>query len=268
MGVIKISLLQAIILGIVQGLTEFLPISSSAHLVFVPTLLGIPYPPLVFDVLLHLGTLAAVIFHFREDLKSLLTGFFRGEEAFRRLVWWLILGTIPAVIGGVVFHDVLEEFFSSPVFPAIFLLVTGAFLWTAERVGGEKDYTALGPWGALLVGFFQALSLLPGISRSGATLTAGRWWGLSRQEAARFSFLLSIPIILGVGAYESLPLLAGEAAQPAVTLPYLGGTLAAAVSGFLVIRFFLHYLRKGSLRPFIFYCWAVGVIFLVKTVLG
>lgn len=255
-----ISFIQAILLGIVQGITEFLPVSSSGHLVIVPALFGIPKSPLSFDVLLHLATGVAVAANFKKELSVLFKGIVKGEKAALGLAGWLAAGTVPAVAAGLFFRETVEGFFTVPVFAGVFLLVTGFFLWLADRYDGTKDYHSLGIGGALLVGVFQALALLPGISRSGATITAGRALGLSRREAARFSFLLSIPIIFGAGIYEALPLLSGETA-PELTGPYFAGMLAAGVSGFLVIRYFLHYLGKGKLRPFMIYCWILGAAF-------
>ncbi len=262
LGVMIISFLQAVLLGIVQGITEFLPVSSSGHLVILPALFGIPKPPLSFDVLLHLATGVAVAANFKRELFLLLQGMVKGEKEALRLAGWLAAGTIPAVAAGLFFRETVERFFSVPVFAGAFLLVTGFFLWLADRYDGTKDYQALGLGGALLVGVFQALALLPGISRSGATITAGRALGLSRREAARFSFFLSIPLIFGAGIYEALPLLSGKITTE-LTLSYLGGMLAAGVSGFLVIRYFLRYLGAGKLRPFMIYCWIVGTAFIL-----
>jgi|SRR5690554_216721 len=259
-----ISYLHAIFLGIVQGITEFLPVSSSGHLVIVPAVLGIPKPPLTFDILLHLATGVAVAANFKKELFLLLKGIVRGEKAALGLTGWLAAGTVPAVAAGLFFREKVEGFFAVPVFAGVFLLVTGFFLWLADRYDGDKDYHSLGIGGALLVGVFQAMALLPGISRSGATITAGRGLGLSRREAARFSFLLSIPVIFGAGIYEALPVLTGEVTAE-LTGPYLVGMLAAAVSGFLVIRYFLQYLGRGKLRPFMIYCWILGAGFILAS---
>lgn len=230
----------------------------------IPALFGIPKPPLTFDVLLHLGTGIAVAAVFKDELIALIKGIFKGEKAALRLAGWLIVGTVPAVAAGFLFREKVEGAFGVPIFTGVFLLVTAFLLWLADRYDGAKDYESLGWGGALLVGVFQALALLPGISRSGATITAGRAWGLSRQEAARFSFFLSIPIIFGAGFYEALPLLAGET-PPELTGAYLVGALTAAVSGFLVIRYFLRYLGRGKLRPFVIYCLIVGMGFILGT---
>ena len=230
----------------------------------VPALLGIPKPPLTFDVLLHLGTGLAVAAAFRDELLALIKGIWKREKEALGLAGWLVVGTIPAVLAGFFLRDQVEKVFGVPVFSGVFLLVTAFLLWLADRFDGTKDYRSLGWGGALLVGAFQALALLPGISRSGATITAGRARGLSRQEAARFSFLLSIPVIFGAGIYEALPLLTGETAAE-LSVPYLAGTLVAAVSGFLVIKYFLGYLGRGRLRPFMIYCLLLGTAFLLGT---
>ncbi len=230
----------------------------------VPALFGIPKPSLTFDVLLHLGTGLAVAAVFKDELLTLIKGICKRDKTALRLAGWLVVGTIPAVAAGFLLRNQVEKVFGVPVFSGVFLLVTAFLLWLADRYDGAKDYRSLGWSGSLLVGLFQALALLPGISRSGATITAGRAWGLSRQEAARFSFLLSIPIIFGAGIYEALPLLTGE--TPAeLTGPYLAGTLVAAVSGFLVIKFFLGYLGRGRLRPFMIYCLLMGTAFIIGT---
>ena len=261
---IAINFFHAVLLGIVQGITEFLPVSSSGHLVIVPALLGIAKPPLTFDVLLHLGTGVAVAAVFKDELLALVKGICKGEKAALLLAGWLVVGTIPAVLAGFLLRDQVEKVFGIPVFTGVFLLVTAFLLWLADRYDGAKDYWSLGWGGSLLVGVFQALALLPGISRSGATITAGRAWGLSRQEAARFSFLLSIPVIDRAGIHDALHLLSGENTLE-LTGPYLAGTLVAAVSGFLVIKYFLGYLGRGRLRPFMIYCLLVGAAFLLGT---
>ena len=211
----------------------------------VPALFGIPKPPLTFDVLLHLGTGLAVVAIFRDELLTLVKGICKGEKAALRLAGWLVVGTIPAVIAGFLLRDQVEKVFGVPVFP-------GFSSWSPLSCSGSPTGTTAPritrAWvGAAFacVGFFKPWALLPGISRSGATITAGRAWGLSRQEAAKFSFLLSIPVIFGAGLYEALPLLTGEMPLE-LTGPYLAGTLVASVSGFLVIKYFLGLSWRGK----------------------
>ena len=186
---------QAVILGLTQGLTEFLPVSSSAHLVFVPELLGIPKPPLLFDVLLHLATGLAVVLYFRRDLTGLIIDGYKGQGEARKLLF-AGAGLASAVILALAFSDFVKAAFGSPIYPAFLLLVTAAMLFSADYAKGQKEMAGLGAVGAFLVGIFQGFALLPGVSRSGSTITAACWWG-SRQAAARFSFLVSI-LILGL----------------------------------------------------------------------
>ncbi|MGE5597872.1 MAG: undecaprenyl-diphosphate phosphatase, partial [Bacteroidota bacterium] len=195
---------HAIILGLVQGLTEFLPISSSAHLVFVPAILRLPPPPLAFDVLLHLGTLAAVVGYFHRDLAALAADAWHGRGRARRVVLLLAVGTLPAVAFGFLAREFIEGLFASPAATAWQLAVTGLLLAAADvwRARG-RSCGDLNAAEAAFVGVGQALAIVPGISRSGATIAFGLWAGLTREEAARCSFLLAIPAILGAGLLEA-----------------------------------------------------------------
>lgn len=269
------SLLRALLLGIVQGVTEFLPISSSGHLVLVPWLLRWENPGLAFDAMLHLGSLCAVVAFFWRDLCGLVVAGLAsirehslGGDPRRRLAWCVVLGTVPAAAVGFLFNDFVEALFAAPVCAGALLLVTGALLAISERrsrlvVGLE----GVGWLDALIVGLAQALAIAPGISRSGATMSAGLCRGLRREAAARFSFLLSTPIILGAGLYKLKDL--GDTALAAESpLVLVAGFLAAAISGFLSIRFLLSYLRKGRLYPFAAYCWVAGVTTLLLAALS
>ncbi len=267
------SVWQALVLGIVQGATEFLPISSSGHLVLVPWLLGWENHGLAFDAMLHLGTLTAVVAFFWDDLRGLVAAAvlslkersLAGDPR-RKLAWCIGLGTVPAAVLGLAFEDWFEALFAAPVCVGILLLVTGVLLSVSERWGRKAlGLDQLGWLDALMVGLGQALAIAPGISRSGATMSAGLWRGLRREAAARFSFLLSTPIILGAGVYK-LKDLWGTPLAAESPLALLCGFLAAAISGFLSIRFLLGYLRRRSLYPFAAYCWAVGVVTLLLAV--
>jgi undecaprenyl-diphosphatase len=269
------SLLRALVLGIVQGVTEFLPISSSGHLVLVPWLLRWENPGLAFDAMLHLGTLCAVVAFFWRDLRDLVVAGLAsikerslGEDPRRKLAWCLVLGTVPAAVIGFVFNDLAEALFAAPVCAGALLLVTGALLAICERRGRlVAGLEAIGWTDALVVGFAQALAIAPGISRSGATMSAGLWRGLRREAAARFSFLLSTPIILGAGLYKLKDL--GDTALAAESpVVLVAGFLAAVISGFLSIKFLLGYLRKGRLYPFAIYCWVAGLTTLLVAVLA
>lgn len=267
------TLLQAVFLGLVQGATEFLPISSSGHLVLVPWLLGWSKPDLAFDTLVHWGTLAAVVASFWRDLLGLAKGWGRSLAARRlnepeaKLSWLILLGTIPGMLMGYLCEDFLETLFCSPAKVAGLLLVTGAILAASERIGKRRREMAdLGWLESLLIGFAQGLAIAPGISRSGATIAAGLLLGLKRKAAAQFSFLLAAPIVLGAGL---LPL--GRLLEAGTTMAQLAslvfGFLAAALSGYLSIKFLLSYLQRGRLYSFAGYCWAVGGVCLLIALL-
>lgn len=264
------TLLQSILLGIIQGLTEFLPISSSAHLVIVPYLLNWEIPPkqaFIFDVLVQLGTLLAVIIYFRQDLYRILVAMINGladRQPFSKpeslLGWLLILGTIPAVIAGLFFKDTVELAFGKPIMVGLFLFGTAALLVIAELVGKRTRQVVSIKWvDAIIVGLFQAISLLPGISRSGSTISGGMIRGLDRASAARFSFLLSVPVMIGAGFLATLDLL--QLSDVTVQIPtLLAGVITSAVVGYLAIRWLLAYLVKRSLYIFAAYCVLMGII--------
>lgn len=263
------TLLQAIVLGILQGATEFIPVSSSGHLVLLPWLLNWPKPGLAFDAILHWGTVLAVLVVFWRDLyglllaglKSLRTRSLADPEA--RIAWWIVIGTIPAAIIGYLFQDFFETLFGAPVAAAGFLLVTGLILSISERLGKRTREAEEMSWlDALLVGLAQAAAIAPGISRSGATIAAGLLRGVKRAAAARFSFLLVVPAILGAGILSLLDL--ADAGSLVEQWPLLAsGFLAAAISGYLCIRFLLSYLRRGKLYIFAVYVWLFGAASLV-----
>ncbi|HEX2978845.1 MAG TPA: undecaprenyl-diphosphatase UppP [Anaerolineaceae bacterium] len=263
--------LQSIILGIVQGITEFLPISSSAHLVLVPFILGWQFPPdqtFVFDVLVQMGTLLAVIIYFWKDLVGIVVAFLRGlfsgkpfAEEQSRLGWYLILATIPAGILGITIKDIVEAAFNSPSITALFLLVTAAFLLVAERVGRRSRKLGEMKWiDALWIGLGQALSIFPGISRSGSTISAGMTRHFDRTSAARFSFLMMVPVMAAAGVLGVLDLL--KMPSLGQFLPVvLAGTLTSAVVGYLCIHWLLQFLNRRSLTAFAVYCLALaGVV--------
>ncbi|MCL4459261.1 MAG: undecaprenyl-diphosphatase UppP [Chloroflexi bacterium] len=257
-------LIQALILGIVQGLTEFIPVSSSAHLVLVPWLLRWPEPGLAFDTVLHLGTLMAVLLFFWRDFVSLFDGWLRslvgrGRSSDGRLAWLVLLGTIPAGIAGTTLGGWFEAMFSQPHLVAIFLLVTSLSLAVAEYLGQQRrDMPELRPLDAVVVGLAQALAIAPGISRSGATISAAMLLGTTRSAAARFSFWLAAVVIFGAGGVEVLHLLrTGEAITRLVPLTI--GFLAAAGTGYASIGFLLRYLRTRGLYVFALYCAILGL---------
>ena len=263
------SIIQAIILGLLQGATEFIPVSSSGHLVLVPWLLGWDSPGLVFDTVVHWGTLVAVLAYFWRDWLALIGAWLRGlvrwdwRDPLARLLWLLIVGSIPAAAIGFLLEDFFESLFGKPAWVAVFMLVTAALLALGELLGNRTRKMAdLGWPDALMIGLAQASAIAPGISRSGATIATGLFRGLERDVAARFSFLLATPIIFGAGLFKLMDL--GAMADPAAQIPaLLAGFLAAAVAGYICIWVLLRYLQRGSLYPFAIYCACVGVFFLI-----
>jgi len=262
------TLLQSIFLGIIQGLTEFLPISSSAHLVITPYIMNWQIPAqeaFIFDVLVQLGTLLAVIVYFRKDLYLVITGVINGlihkhpfEEASSRLGWILVLATIPAVIAGLFFKDPIERVFGSPLATGLLLYGTALLLVIAEFVGKRIRQIENISWvDGLVVGLFQVISLLPGISRSGSTISGGMIRNLERPAAARFSFLMSIPVMLGAGTLAIFDLI--RLPNFSVQIPTLiAGFITSAVVGYLTIRWLLGYLVTQRLFPFAIYCTVVS----------
>jgi undecaprenyl-diphosphatase len=264
------TLLQSIILGIVQGLTEFLPISSSAHLVLVPYLLNWNIPEeeaFIFDVLVQVATLIAVIAFFWKDLVAILQAWFQGllrrkpfEGLLARQGWFILLATLPAGVIGLALKDLVEQAFASPTITALFLLFTPALLLIAERAGRRsRSMEALNWIDALWIGLGQALAILPGISRSGATISAGMTRDLERPTAARFAFLISIPIMLAAGLLAGLDLVQMDDFTQVLPV-FIPGFIAAAVTGYLSIRWLLGYLVRHSLYGFAIYCLAIALL--------
>lgn len=262
---------QTVLLGLVQGLTEFLPISSSAHLALVPYWLGWQLPPtesFLFNVLVQVATLVAVISYYRVPLTQMarhLTQDLRQRQGLSpesRLALWLLVASVPAAVAGLVLKEAVAQTFTQPRHVALFLVLTGALMALAE-VGGRQQRTmqALTWQDALTIGVFQALALFPGVSRSGATLSGGMLRHLRREDAAHFAFLLAVPIMLGAGFITLLDLfrLPGEVVRTLFG-PYLLGFAVAALSGYMAIRFLLQHLRKRSLWPFVVYCWALALV--------
>jgi undecaprenyl-diphosphatase len=254
---------QAVVLGVVQGLTEFLPVSSSGHLILVPHLFGWADQGLAFDAALHLGTLAALLAYFRAELIGLLTG-----TLSRRLIVLLALATIPGAVAGLLLEHVIEEQLRSPLLiagtTALFGIVMGAAdrfaVPAAKRPGDPLERVGLGQ--AVSVGCAQALALVPGTSRSGVTITTGLLAGLDRATAARFSFLLGIPITAGAGALKTLHLLRAGLG-PGEGGPLLAAVLAAFLSGWAAVWFLVGFLRRRSLVPFVVYRLLLAAVILL-----
>jgi undecaprenyl-diphosphatase len=267
-------LLQAIVLGIVQGLTEFLPISSSGHLIVVPALLGWDDPfieSLAFSVMLHIATLLALLIYFRDDWLRLIPAGLASirdrslaDDPDRRLAWLLIAATIPAVIAGVLLNDPIETAFRQPRLVAVTLVIGAAILFLADRLGSHaRRMDSIGFPLALGIGAAQALALVPGISRSGISISAGLFAGLDRGSAARFAFLMATPITAGAGLWELRKVLVGEAGVSIPIVPLVGGMVAALIAGLLAIAVLLRYLRTHGLGVFVLYRLALAAVVIV-----
>jgi undecaprenyl-diphosphatase len=265
---------QAVVMGIVQGLTEFLPISSSGHLIIVPYLAGWTDPfltSLAFSVMLHIGTLVALLLYFAGDWRRLIPAGLATirERSFesdsdRRLAWLLVVATVPALVIGFLLNDLVEMRFREVGLVALMLVVGGILMWLADRWGAKRylpmDLTfpkALG------IGFAQALALIPGVSRSGVSISAGLFAGLDRESAARFSFLMATPVTAAAAAYETLRLVRGDVGVAVEWAPLIAGMVAALVSGLVAIAVLLRYVRTRSLNIFVLYRIVLAAIVLV-----
>ena len=274
------TVIKAIILGLIQGLSEFLPISSSGHLAIAGRLMGIDPEAdslLSFNILLHVATLAAVFIVYREDIWNMIKAFFamvgdlftgKGlglkKDMYRRLVVMLIVGTLPAVVAALVFGDIIE----SPTLVAIgiFLIITAVLLFVSEKLaGGSRSLENMKIKDSVVVGCFQALGTLPGISRSGSTIVGGLFAGLDKTVAVRFSFLLSIPAILGALVLDLKDVLSGTA-QLAGADCIIAGMLVAGVSGYFAIKFLLGIVRKSKLSVFSIYCAIAGIAAIIMDI--
>jgi undecaprenyl-diphosphatase len=257
---------HAILLALLQGLTEFLPISSSAHLVLMPRLFGWVDQGLAFDVALHVGTLVAVVGYFRHEVVALLSAWSRSitrgqNDAEAKFAWLILLATLPAALAGLLWSGMVETLLRSPLVIAVTTILFGLLLGWADRYCRHwRDEHGVGVKDALLIGLAQAVSLIPGTSRSGITMTMGLALGLSRSAAARFSFLMSIPIIILAGGYEGLKL--AEEAAPVDWYALLLGTTVSAVSAFLCIHFFLRLIERMGMMPFVIYRLLLGGVLL------
>jgi len=273
-----ISSTESIVLGVVQGLTEFLPVSSSGHLVIFQHFLGLREPQILFDVILHFGTLLAVVAVYRRDLGRLFGEFFAAmghwiRSGDLRATWrlypyfrlgiFLVLGTVPAALAGVLLQGPLERAFASLTSTGFMLLITGTVLFFTRMAsaGQGRDLDAFSLRDALAVGVFQALALMPGISRSGMTIAGGLYMGVNRDLAARFSFLLAIPAILGANVLALMD--AAENPQALDPVPFLLGGASALLSGFFALLLLLRLVHGGKLHRFAYYCWPLGSAVLI-----
>jgi undecaprenyl-diphosphatase len=258
-------LIHGLFLGLLQGVTEFLPISSSAHLILAEYYLEVKAAGLTLDVILHLGTLTAILGYFRHDFRGLLLALRRNstndESQQRILGLYLCWATLPGVLFGVAVGKYAESTLRSPTLIAITLSLAGALLWWAEKVGRrERSLAEISCRDAMLIGCAQAMAIIPGVSRSGATITAGLLLGLDRTASARFSFLLSAPILLGAGCYKVLELFGGPGLETGQLSFFLAGFLAAAVSGYGVIAFLMKFVQTRSLAVFAYYRFGLAAL--------
>lgn len=262
--------LQILVLALVQGVTEFLPVSSSAHLILVPVLTGWQDQGLAFDVALHLGSLSAVLIYFRHDILMMMQSWSRSLvtrrlDADARLAWAVVLGTIPVGLAGLAFEDIIEDTLRSPLYMAAGLIVFGLALgWADWKHRGQRDERQLTWKDVVFIGVAQAIALLPGTSRSGITITAALLLGLSRDAAARFSFLLSIPVIAIACGLKTVELMqsGGDSDWSAM----LAGTVIAGLSAYLCIHYFLGFIRRIGMQPFVIYRIALGLLLIVMFV--
>ncbi len=266
------SIFNAILLGLLQGLTEFLPISSSGHLVLLKDLLGVEDPAVFFIVSVHFGTLLAVLTVFWPLVLNTVVSFFKGIAAGRgvsarfktdryfKLAVLIIIGSLPAGLLGILFDRQIESIFSSPTLAAFMLLVTGLILWPTRYV--KLSGTELGYKNSLLIGAAQAFAILPGISRSGTTISTGLYCGVEADRAVEFSFLLALPAILGATLLKARELLVAPP-RSLPLFPIILGTAVAYLSGYLAIKWLLRIVRRARLDCFSYYCWAVGLAYLI-----
>ncbi len=277
------SWLEAIVLAVVQGATEFLPVSSSGHLVIGSKLLGLEELPLLYVVVVHIGTLAAVLLYYRDDLSAMVRAAFRpatrvsdakGESAnARRLLLFILVGTIPAALVGATLYDLIESLFSQLLPVGIALLVTATILWFSDRMRGERSPDDMTWFDVLCIGAAQAFAILPGISRSGSTIGAGLTRGLTTHWAPRFSFLLSVPAILGAGLLEAYKLIrdwqAGTLDAEFSPLLYIVAGLVSAVVGYISIYIVIDSVKRGSLfKRFGIYVTAAGLLSIIAALSG
>ncbi len=254
--------LEALILGIIQGLTEFLPISSTGHLALGRHAFGLNEAGLFLDSMLHIGTLFAVLYFYREEMARIL------RRPFDKLTGLLVVGTVPAVIVGLTLEDLFEGISDTGSTIGWEFLVTGAFLWFSDSIkNGRKKMADISYTDALVIGAFQAGAIFPAVSRSGLTIVGGLIRKLDRETAAYFSFLLSIPAIAGGVVLQSAKLLDGSA-EPISAGALAVGTLASAIFGYLAVKFMINYLKRGSLKLFAVYVWALGSLVITAQLLG
>ena len=268
------SIFHALILGLVQGLTEYIPVSSTAHLLLVPWLLGWQMDAqatFVFTILIQWGTLVGVLIYFWRDIWAIVRGVLNGlmkrqplGTAEARLGWWIVVATLPAVAGGVLFKKAVEVLYTQPIVIAIILMAAAGLMWVAEHFGQRKrQIDSMTVVDAGLIGTWQVLALFPGVSRSSATVSGGMLRHFERAEAARFSFLMSIPALLGAGVVAIKDLLEVQGLLAMLAAPLAAGFIVAAISGYASIRWLLGYLKSRPLNVFTGYRLAFGILIIV-----
>jgi undecaprenyl-diphosphatase len=260
-----LTILQAIILGLAQGLGEFLPISSSAHLVLIPWLFSWKDPGLTFDVALHIGTLIAVVIYFWKDWWQLIIKGFTDIRSVRgRLFWYLVAASVPGAMSGFLLEKKAETIFRSPILIAMMLILIGIFLYWADRRSAKKiDINHITFGSSIFIGISQALAIIPGVSRSGVTMASGLLMGVTREGAARFSFLLSTPIIFGA-AMVKLPGVISNSSV--ITVNFTIGMLVSCMTGIVSIGFLLRYVQTKDFLPFVWYRFILGALVIMITV--
>jgi undecaprenyl-diphosphatase len=258
-----VSYFDAIILGLVQGLTEFLPVSSSGHLVMAQTFLDVPSPGVFIEVALHVATLLSVTIVYRKKLAELLVGTVRRDREALRYVGMLVLATLPVVVVGLLFRDAIEAAFDTPHVTGFMLLVTGVLLYSTAWGDADRPHDRPDTRHALSMGLAQCLALMPGISRSGSTIAAGLWTGLDGERAAEFSFLMSLPAIAGAAVLQ-----VSDVGSVSVDGPLITGFLVALVAGVAAIKSLVWLVRRQGFHHFAWYVWAIGLFFLGYLYLG
>lgn len=252
---------DALVLGLVQGLTEFLPVSSSGHLVMAQTFLGVPAPGVFLEVTLHVATLLSVVVVYRRRLAELAIGAARRDRASLRYIGMLAVATLPVAVIGLLFRDAVESAFDTPYVTGLMLLVTGVILWSTTLGRQERPITEPTGGQAVSMGFAQCLALLPGISRSGTTIAVGLWLKLDGERAAEFSFLMSLPAIAGAALLQALDM-GAAGSTVAVTGPLMAAFMAALVAGVAAIKSLVWLVRRRGFHHFAWYVWAAGLFFL------
>ncbi len=256
------TIFQAIILGVVQGIGEFLPISSSGHLVLFENIMGVEEPDMFFDILLHMGTLIPILVVFWEDIWKYI------KNPFQKYVYLLIVASIPAGVIGILFENYFEMLFAGTIFLGFGFIITGCLLLYADKPRdhskGEKEMSYLD---AVIIGFLQAFAMVPAVSRSGSTITGALSRGIDRETAAKFSFLMSIPVIGGAFLISVLQIIIGaETFDTTYTIPYLFGFFASMLSGYLAIKFMLMVIKKAKLKYFSYYVFVLGILVILDNI--